>query len=106
MAKSLNISDLQERITLVGVKITTDAELNRIETLVDLAIVWANIENKSSNFDNTATGEKPKVKYKVTIRKNNVDFKYIRWRGNVYDLANPKFDVDRKYTMFEMTGLV
>ena len=106
MAKDITIGDLSERITLIGVTETVDDELNRIETLVDLATVWAFIEFKSSNFDKTATGERPEVRYKVTMRKNDINFLYIRWRGTVYNLDAPKHDVDRKYTVFEMVGKI
>ena len=102
--KLLNISELSERITLVGVVETLDAELNRIESLKDVATVWAKVEPKSSAYDGTPTGERAEVRYKVTIRKNPTEFTYIRWRGEVYNMLAPKYDVESRYTVFEMVG--
>lgn len=106
MAKSLSISDLQERITLLQAVTETDDELNRVETLRDVATVWANVEPKNSVYDTTATGERAEVRYKVTMRKNDIVFDYVRWRNVVYNLLVPKYDVERKYTVFEMVGKI
>ena len=104
--KPLNISELSERITLLGVVETTDAELNRIESLKEVATVWAKVETKNSVYDTTSTGERPEVRYKVTIRKTPIDFIYVRWRGTVYNMLTPKYDIESRYTVFEMVGKI
>lgn len=102
--KTLKIADLRERILLVNTEWKIDKELNRIEKNVPVQEVWANIEAKSSNYENTDAGTKPLIKYKVTIRKNEAEFVKVFWKDKYYEVLQPRYS-DLKYTYFEMSGI-
>ena len=103
--KTLKIADFRERILLSKIQWTTDKELNRIEKIVPVKEVWANIEVKSSNNEKTETGTRPEITYKVIIRKTNVDFSHIVWKGKHFLMTAPEYEIDHKYKYFEMVGI-
>lgn len=100
--KTVKIADFRNRIKLLKSNPTVDAELNRIEKFDLLQEVWANIEVKASNYEKTSIGTKPKISYKVVLRKTSCNFDAVRWNGKIYHLLAPEYVIENKYTVFEM----
>ena len=98
------LNKLRERIVLLNVVVGVDDELNRIEKLTPIKEVWASVEVKNTAYVGTDTGERPETRYKVTIRRTDAAFLYVYWKNKVYRLTAPSYDVDYKYTCFEMVG--
>lgn len=103
--KAPKIAEFRDRITLCQVQWKIDDELNRKEVLVPVAERWASVTAKTSNINATQTGTRPEIVYSVVLRKTNVDFEYAIYKGTTCALKAPKYDVDNKYTYFEMTKL-
>jgi len=95
--KDIRISDFRNKITLLTAEVTTDAEMNRTERMVRGRTVWANIEVKTANVDNTTAGTRPELHYKIYIRAQSVQFDYIEYNGKVLQLTAPYYVVDNKY---------
>lgn len=105
MAKNVTVNDLRERVQLLRIQWKTDEELNRKEYLLQVAEVFACVEVKNSANESTETGVRPMHRYKVTIRKNNLEFEYIKYKDCLYKLTAPAYDIDNKYTVFEVGGI-
>ena len=103
--KSVRIADFRDRITLLEIQWEIDSEMNRKEILVPKKTVWASITAKSSSFDNTQAGTRPEIIYDVVLRKINMDFGYVQYKGKICSLKAPKYDVDNKYTVFQMVEI-
>ena len=104
--KQINIADFREKIILLATQTTVDEELNRVETLVPTAEVWANITIKSGNFDNTEAGTKPQLRYVIYIRKQPIQCEYVRYNGKLLILTSPFYVVDNKYICIEAVAVV
>lgn len=104
------ISDFRDKITLLQTKVTLDSELNRVEALVPLKEVWAVVEVKNAGVDTTPAGEKWQVKYKITVRRQEVNSEYILYKGKTLRLTTPAYDFDNannnKYVCFEAVEVV
>ena len=97
------IAEFREKITLLKSTTRTDAELNRIETIVPTKTVWASVEVRSSSIDNTEAGHKDQRKYKITIRKQTIDCDYVEYRGRRLTLTGPWYEAENKYIIIEAT---
>lgn len=98
----MKLNEFRERITLYEITYKLDDALNRTEYLVPLKTVWAAVTAKSSKYTNTDIGERPEIIFDATIRKNDLHFGYIGWKGELYALLNPVYNKEYKYTCFQM----
>lgn len=101
--------DFKNRITLYGVKITRDSELNCIETLVPIRTVWANVEIKRNNDKETGTGTRPEIRYQITIRYardlNVAEIQKIGYKEKTLNVDAPVYSVDNHYIVIEAVGI-
>lgn len=104
--KTLKIAEFRDKISLQIATVTVDNELNRIESVRTVKTVWANVECRNSNIEDTEAGHKPQLKYKITIRKQTVDFEYIEYRGKRLIPTGPWYEVDNKYIVVEAVEIV
>lgn len=100
------ISDFRNKITLLKTVTTTDAELNRIESLVPIKRIWAVVEAKASNVDITGAGIRPEIEYNITVRKQEIEtdyfvLNYIRFNGKTLRLTAPIYEVENKYIVMK-----
>lgn len=103
--KKLKIAELHDKITLCKVVNSIDSELNRVESIVPYKSVWANVEAKTAVDDNTITGTRPEVRYKITMRKQDADCEYIVYQGKQLLVTTPCYS-DILYTYCEATEIV
>lgn len=100
------ISDFREKIVLLKAVTTTDSELNRIETLTPDKTVWAAVEARASEFDNTVAGTRPEIRYRITIRKQAVQCDYVQYREKTLRLFNPWYEINNKYIQIEAVAVI
>ena len=105
MAKNVTVNDLRERVQLLRIQWKTDEELNRKEYLLPVAEVFAYIYEKSSGIENTNAGFKQVKRLQVAIRKNTVEFEYIKHKNNLYKLISPVLEANA-FCNFEAEGIV
>ena len=103
---TIKTSDFREKIELLKYVNSIDSELNRIENLKSIKSVWANIQAESSNIDDTEAGHKDLLKYKIFIRKQAVNFDYVRYRGKLLILTGPYYEVENKYICLKCEEIV
>lgn len=99
--KRLKIASFRDKVSLKIAVLTVDSELNRTETLRTAKVVWANVEVRGSNIDDTTAGHKPQLKYKITMRKENMAFDYLEYNGKLLVPTGPHYIVDNMYIVVE-----
>lgn len=104
--KQLRIADFRDKVSLKIAVVTVDSELNRVETLRTAKVVWANVETRSSNIDDTEAGHRPQLVYRITMRKQDVDFEYLEYNGKLLIPNGPYYPVDNKYLVVEAVEVV
>lgn len=110
MSKDYKIANFRDKVTLMRTIVTTDKELNRIESIVPIKEVWAVVEVKSAGVDATPAGEKPVIKYTVTLRAQDIAFNYpelnyLKYKGKLLRLSAPWYS-DVKYVTIEAFEVV
>ena len=105
MARIVNFTAFNSRIQLLRIQWKLDEELNRKEYLLPVADVFACIEEKSTAEEGTNAGYKPVKRLHVTIRKNPVEFEYIKHKNKLYRLTAPIAEVNSAYDGFDAEGI-
>ena len=105
----LKAENFKKRITLYGVKITRDSELNRIEQLVHIRSVWANVEVKRNDDKETGTGTRPEIGYQIIIRYASdlvlAEIQKIGYKDKILNVVSPVYSVDNHYIVIEAVGI-
>lgn len=107
----MKISDLRERIQIIGFTAERDERGDVISTLeFERCRVWANVYALTARINNSPPERTNKINYRVTIRHRD-DLKpddEIVWRNRRLKLLTPPFDLDGKriFTAFDCEEVV
>lgn len=99
--KNPKIAEFRDKITLLKSVATVDDELNRIETMQKMKTVWAAAEVKSSLIETTPAGHRAVLRYTFTVRKQELDFDYLLFKGKILSLLSPYYEVGNKYIVID-----
>ena len=104
--KAPKIVNFRDKITLCKIVSTVDSELNRVSQIVPVNTVWAVVEAKSSNVDDTDAGYRPEIHYEIIIRKQAITCDCIQWHGKSLQLTAPWYAIDEKYIMLKAVEVI
>lgn len=100
--KAYTVNDLRHRITLCKTISTFDDEHNLIRQIVPVRTVWACVEAKRANIEETMTGQKPTVTYLITIRKTDAsDIQTAKYKGKTLEMRSPVYTDNMQFLQFE-----
>ena len=99
--KTPKIADFREKIKLCKLVPMVDDELNRTYNIVPVQEVWAVVDVKSSNVEQTASGFRPETTYSIIIRRQTILCDCIKWKDKVLQLTKPCYPLDTKYIAIE-----
>ena len=99
--KAPKIVEFRDKITLCKLLSNVDSEMNRIQQIVPVQVVWAVVTPKSSNVETTEAGYRPEIHYEIIIRKQAIVCDCIQWNGKTLKLSEPWYPLDTKYIMLK-----
>ncbi len=97
-------NDFKDRITIIHIKETKDADLNVKKTMLPIAVVWAKVDVKNASISNSQIGEAGSIRYSITLRYNKALLGMIdavNYNGRELKLVAPPYTVGNKYILLE-----
>ncbi len=104
--KQPRIADFRCKVTLCRILKTVDSELNRVETVQPVQAVWACVNVRSANVDETTASTRPELQYEIIIRKQDIDCDCVIYNGRIHHLLEPWYEFDNKYIYIKAGEIV